>query len=36
MFKIHGKINLKINWSVKTPSYGHKGAAGSYLWAPDG
>ena len=34
IFKICGKIDLKINWSVKTPLPGHKGGTPSGLWAP--
>jgi len=32
--KICGKIDLKMNWYVKTPLHGQKGVARSGLWAP--
>ena len=34
IIKIRGEINLKINWSVKTPLHGHNGVAHSGLWVP--
>ena len=33
-FKLCEKIELKMNWSVKTPLHRHKGGARSGLWAP--
>ena len=33
IFKFGGKIDLKINWSVKKPLHGHKVVARSGLWA---
>ena len=35
IFKICGKIDLKINWYVKTPLHGHKRVTLSGLRAPD-
>ena len=35
IFKICGKIDLKIHWFVKTPLHGHKRVAISGLRAPD-
>ena len=34
IFKIRGKIDLKINWSLKMPFHWHKGVARSVLWDP--
>ena len=34
IFKICGKIDLKINWYVKTPLHGHKRVILSGLRAP--
>ena len=35
IFKICGKIDLKVNWYVKTPLHGHKRVTLSRLRAPD-
>ena len=32
IFKFGGKIDLKINWSLKKPLHGRKGVARSGLW----
>ena len=32
--KLRWKIDLEINWFMKTPLHGHKGGDPSGLWAP--